>query len=152
HDPFEDRTPAVTVHRLVQAVARARSETTGLAECAIAQLVERLMAIYPGANRDPHSWPLCAQLTPHLLARRDACFGGTVFAGWPALLNSAGSYFLRRAAYSQAAPLFREALAISEKTLGPEHCETARGLSWLAILLQAEGDFAGARPLYERAL
>jgi phosphohistidine phosphatase SixA len=29
HDPFEDTTPAVTVHRLVQAVARARSETNG---------------------------------------------------------------------------------------------------------------------------
>ena len=30
HDPFEDGTPAVTVHRLVQAVARARSEAKGL--------------------------------------------------------------------------------------------------------------------------
>ena len=29
HDPFEDGAPAVTVHRLVQAVARARSERTG---------------------------------------------------------------------------------------------------------------------------
>jgi TIR domain/NB-ARC domain len=30
HDPFEDGTPAVTVHRLVQAVARARSNTNPL--------------------------------------------------------------------------------------------------------------------------
>ena len=29
HDPFEDGTPAVTVHRLVQAVARARANANG---------------------------------------------------------------------------------------------------------------------------
>jgi hypothetical protein len=32
HDPFEDTTPAVTVHRLVQTVARARSEANGSAQ------------------------------------------------------------------------------------------------------------------------
>ena len=31
HDPFEDGAPAVTVHRLIQAVARARSEAKGTA-------------------------------------------------------------------------------------------------------------------------
>ena len=30
HDPFEDSTPAVIVHRLVQAVARTRWQATGL--------------------------------------------------------------------------------------------------------------------------
>jgi hypothetical protein len=32
HDPFEDGSAAVTVHRLVQAVARARSEENGLGQ------------------------------------------------------------------------------------------------------------------------
>ncbi len=36
--------------------------------------------------------------------------------------------------------------------LGPEHPDTATSLNNLAGLLQAQGDFAGARPLYERAL
>ena len=35
HDPFEDGAPAVTVHRLVQAVARARSEAKGAAQSAV---------------------------------------------------------------------------------------------------------------------
>ena len=35
HDPFEDGAPAVTVHRLVQAVARARSERKGAAQSAV---------------------------------------------------------------------------------------------------------------------
>ncbi len=73
HDPFEDGTPAVTVHRLVQAVARARSEAKGSAQDAVERLIARLVAIYPKEGySDPQSWPLCAQLTPHLLARREA--------------------------------------------------------------------------------
>jgi hypothetical protein len=42
-------------------------------------------------------------------------------------------------------------LAIREKVLGPEHPDTATSLNDLASLLQAAGDLAGARPLYERA-
>ena len=70
HDPLEDGTPAVTVHRLVQATARARSETTGSAASATARIGLRLIEIYPGDGYDnPSSWPICAQLTPHLLMR-----------------------------------------------------------------------------------
>jgi hypothetical protein len=43
-------------------------------------------------------------------------------------------------------------LAIREKVLGPEHPDTAIGLNNLAALLREEGDLAGARPLFERAL
>lgn len=43
-------------------------------------------------------------------------------------------------------------MAISEKTLGPEHPATAASLNNLAVLLHDQGDYAGARPLYERAL
>jgi tetratricopeptide (TPR) repeat protein len=148
HDPFEDGTPAVTVHRLVQAVARARSEANGTAQKAVERLIARLVATYPeDGYRDPQSWPLCAKLTPHLLARR-----GTDDASVSELLGRAGSYFHGRAAYSQAAPLLRDTLAMREKALGPEHPDTATSLNNLALLLKAQGDFAGARPLLERAL
>jgi tetratricopeptide (TPR) repeat protein len=46
----------------------------------------------------------------------------------------------------------RRALAIREKSLGPEHPETASALNDLAILLQNQGDLVAARPLLERAL
>jgi tetratricopeptide (TPR) repeat protein len=154
HHPFEDTTAAVTLHRLVQIVARTRSQATGSAHDAVGRLIARLVAIYPGeGHSDPHSWPLCAQLTPHLLARRDACFDHAfVCAAGPELLDRAGRYFHGRAAHSQAAQLFRDALAIREKTLGPEHSDTATSLNNLADLLRDQGDFAGARPLHERAL
>jgi hypothetical protein len=39
-----------------------------------------------------------------------------------------------------------------EKTLGAEHPDTAISLNTLAHLLQHQGDLAGARLLFERAL
>ena len=44
------------------------------------------------------------------------------------------------------------AVAINEKTLGPDHVAVAVSLGNLATLLQDQGDFEGARPLLERAL
>jgi tetratricopeptide (TPR) repeat protein len=151
HDPFDDGTEAVTVHRLVQAVARARSEAKGLAQGAVERLTARLVTAFPvgpeEGHTDPQLWSLCAQLMPHLLARR-----GPDDASRAGLLNRAGNYFSDRGAYYQADPLFRDALAIREKTLGLEHRATAESLNDHAVLLQSLGDFAGARPLLERTL
>ena len=44
------------------------------------------------------------------------------------------------------------ALAINEKAYGPSHPDVAADLNNLAALLHAQGDLAGARPLYKRAL
>jgi tetratricopeptide (TPR) repeat protein len=148
HDPFEDGTPAVTVHRLVQGVALARSEANGSAQEAVGRLIARMVATYPETGEDdPRSWPLCAKLTPHLLA-----LSGPDDASVSELLGRAGRYFHGRGAYSQAAPLLRDALTMREKALGPEHPETATSLNDLALLLHDQGDYAGARPLFERAL
>jgi tetratricopeptide (TPR) repeat protein len=154
HDPFEDGTPAVTVHRLVQAVARAASEAKGSVQEAVGRLIARLVAIYPEDCSDPQVWPLCAQLTPHLLMQREAGpDAGSQIADLAKLLDRAGTYFHHgRVAYSQAFQLLRDALAIREKALGPEHLDTGASLDNLALLLLHRGDLAGARPLFERAL
>lgn len=48
--------------------------------------------------------------------------------------------------------LFRQAVAIAEKSLGPNHPDTAGSLNNLASLLESKGDYAAAEPLYGRAL
>jgi class 3 adenylate cyclase len=70
HDPFADGTPALSVHRLVQTVARARSQSQGTAENIIDRLNARMAAIYPN-DATGHSIlsPSSAQLLPHLLTR-----------------------------------------------------------------------------------
>jgi hypothetical protein len=57
-----------------------------------------------------------------------------------------------RVAIAAARPLYDRALAICEKTLGPEHPDTALSLDNLARLLCAQGDLVVAKPLAERAL
>ena len=154
HDPYEDGTPAVTVHRLVQAVARARANAHATAQRDVERLIARLATTYPSDGyTNPSSWPRCAPLTPHLLASCETEMPDpTANAQRANLLNRAGGYFYGRAAYSGARALFERALAIREKLLGPEHPDTATSLNNLAALLQEQGDLAGARPLYERAL
>jgi tetratricopeptide (TPR) repeat protein len=154
HDPFEDGSAAVTVHRLVQAVARARSKASGSAQDNVARVIARLAAIYPEEGySDPQSWPLCAKLTPHLVALRSPRLDeASVDAAWLKLLRRAGNYFRGRAAYSQSEPLFRDALAICEKALGSEHPDTAASRANLAALLREQGtDFQNAFLLQMRA-
>ena len=152
-DPFEDGTPAVTVHRLVQAVAGARAEAKGTAVPAAERITGRLNEIYPDtAYSDPACWPVCAQLTPHVLALHDASSSGNEGVKRANLLLKSAGYFHGRAAYSRAEKLSRAALAIRERALGPEHPGTATSLNNLALLLHDQGDLAGAQPLFERAL
>ncbi len=67
-------------------------------------------------------------------------------------LNAEAIEHRRRGAYADGILKVREALAIREKLLGPDHPEVAASLDTLADLLVDNADYAGARPLYERAL
>ena len=53
---------------------------------------------------------------------------------------------------AEAEPLMRRALAIDEKSFGPEHPNVAISLNNLAQLLQATNRLAEAEPLMRRAL
>ena len=69
-----------------------------------------------------------------------------------AALNSLAVSLSDAGEYSAAEPLYRQALAIDEKALGPDHPLVATVLSNLGELLQAKGDYAGAEPLFLQAL
>jgi len=53
---------------------------------------------------------------------------------------------------AEAEPLFRRALAMTEKSFGPEHPNVATCLNNLALLLIATNRLAEAEPLFRRAL
>lgn len=74
-----------------------------------------------------------------------------LFADWRTY-GAVPAVTFSRAAYSEADPLFRKALAARERSLGPEYPDTAMSLNNLALLLKDEGDLAGAHLLYERAV
>ncbi|MDM8563051.1 tetratricopeptide repeat protein, partial [Candidatus Marithioploca araucensis] len=67
-------------------------------------------------------------------------------------LNQLAYFFNTVGYYPAAEPLYRRALAITEKVLGAEHPDTATSLNNLAYLLYNKGDYDAAEPLYRRAL
>ena len=67
-------------------------------------------------------------------------------------LHNVAYFFYLNAIYEGAEPLYRRALEINEKVLGPDHPDTAQILNNLAGLLHDKGDYEGAEPLYRRAL
>jgi len=70
----------------------------------------------------------------------------------PFYLNAYAIILQTRGMYEEAEPLFRRALAIYEKQLGPDHLCVAMSLNNLATLLQHRCRCAESEPLYRRAL
>ena len=68
------------------------------------------------------------------------------------LLNQAGYYLRKRARNTEAEPLYRSSLSITELLHGPDHPKVAIRLNNLAQLLQATNRLAEAEPLMRRAL
>ena len=67
-------------------------------------------------------------------------------------LNNLGLLYYNLGEYAKAEPLYKRALGISEKALGPDHPSVALGLYNLGSLYDTLGDYEKAEPLYKRAL
>ena len=141
-----------SVHRLVQAVVRARlapEETATYAGAAVAVV----NAAFPFDTEDVVTWTTSARLLTHGLdsvGHSEPIEGAQDASG--RLLNQMGIYLRRRADYAGAESLLRRALAIREKAYGPDHPHVATVLSNLGLVLRETGDLAGAKEHYERAL
>jgi tetratricopeptide (TPR) repeat protein/tRNA A-37 threonylcarbamoyl transferase component Bud32 len=68
------------------------------------------------------------------------------------LLDTIGQVYRALELSEPAEPLLREALALREKELGPEHPDVATSLDRLGDLLWIRGDYAGAEAALRRAL
>src|SRR5262249_37175494 len=67
-------------------------------------------------------------------------------------LNNLALLYGAQRQYARAEPLYRRALAIAEKSVGPDHPAVAATLNNLAELYRDNGQYAEAEPLYRRAL
>jgi tetratricopeptide (TPR) repeat protein len=145
-----EETRSYSIHPMVQEVVR-----EGLSEHERREWAERAVRAVNVAF--PHiqfeNWPECDRLLAHALA----CVGfidsfGMEFVEATRLLNQAGYYLKQRAQYAQTEGLYRRALEIREKALGPERPDTAISLNNLAELHRVQGRDKEAEPLYRRAL
>ncbi len=66
--------------------------------------------------------------------------------------NNLAALFLDRTRYREAEQLFREALQIRRRTLGPDHYFTAEAINNLGVCLGIQGRYDEAEPLLREAL
>ena len=111
---------------------------------------------------DRTKWDLTGYWHPLRRAGRDMgeCYTAA-YARWCAdpvgaanhlVPHQLGTFLLENGLYPSAEPLLRRALEARERVLGAEHPDTLGSVNNLAGLLESKGDYAGAQPLYERAL
>ncbi|MEH2361283.1 tetratricopeptide repeat protein, partial [Nostoc sp.] len=67
-------------------------------------------------------------------------------------LNNLAALYRSQGRYSEAEPLYIQALALSRKLLGEEHPSVASSLNNLAYLYDSQGRYSEAEPLYIQAL
>lgn len=143
---------SLSIHRLVQAVARDRlskARRKTLAASA-ARMVDHA---FPDGSWDARNWPVCLPLLRHALAVAGYTESLEVELDVASrLFNNVGVYLWSRAQYVEAKGLYEQALRIDEVAYGPEHPKVAIRLSNLGTVLQNLGDLQGARENTARAL
>jgi len=146
-------TPTFTVHRLVQDVTR-RSLKNDPGNEALSQALRWLDDAFAGEGhpQDVRTWPILEPLAPHAHAVASFADSADIAGPTARLMNNLGQLLDAKARLDEAEPLMRRALAIDEKSLGPEHPNVATDLNNLAQLLQATNRLDEAEPLMQRAL
>jgi tetratricopeptide (TPR) repeat protein len=143
--------PEFTVHRLVQEVGRQGQRQ----DPAISQLEPALRwldAAFEGDPEDVSYWPVLDPLAAHVQAVTGFADGAGLADPTARLMNQLGLLLLTKAAYGEAEPLLRRALAIDEAAYGSNHPLVAIRLNNLAQLLQDTNRLAEAEPLMRRVV
>ena len=144
--------PGFVVHRLVQDFARRAMSDERRAQ-ALREALEWVNAAFVGDPDDVRSWPILDPLAPHALAVRAHADAARDRGADRAVVQSNLVFCSKsRRITLEAEPLDRRALAIDEKSYGPDHPDVAIRLNNLAQLFQATNRLAEAEPLMRRAL
>ena len=67
-------------------------------------------------------------------------------------LNNLAALYQRQERFADAEPLFKRALAIRERSLGPSHPDLAQSLNNMATHYEKQGRHGDSTPLFKRAL
>lgn len=143
---------SLSIHRLVQAVARDRlseKERKRWAEAAVLLVNDA----FPKNCDDFRTWDKCSVLLPHALATVEHRVGlEAALKAAERLLNQIGVYLLARAEFDEAKSALERALKIGARAYGSDHPATARVVNNLGSVLQEMGDLDGAKKNYLLAL
>ena len=143
---------SLSVHRLVQAVARDRLSDVDRKRWAEAA-VRLVNDAFPCESDDVRTWDECSVLLPHTLAAAGHAEGLEVAPRETCLLlNGIGCYLLGRAEFGEAVSAYERAINVSVEAFGPDDPYVTATMSNLGEVLRAMGDLKTARECLERAL
>jgi hypothetical protein len=149
---IEAHAGAISVHRLVQAAARARLAREGLEQEWAEAAVNLADDAFPFRLAKLETWSASARLLPHALAAAGHSENlGVALETTSRLLNEVGLYLDNRAQLAEAERSLKRALAIGEKVYGPDHPTVAAFANNIGMILQHQGDLAGALAYTRRA-
>ena len=115
----------IAIHRLVSDVMRKRMDPKVRDEW-LGTALQVVNELLPVDVDDVGAWPACSRWLGHALTVVNWDEAEVVEPiACARILNQAGSYLCANANYNQAEPLFRRALAISERSLGSTHPHVA---------------------------
>jgi len=149
----------VTVHRLVQALART-PDPTGTdphrhpadIDTARAVATHLLNHATPTSRDDPAQWPTWRTLLPHIEALADHADPATDTHTTSLLLDRTAGFLLDHGALARAITYSERALTCDQRLHGPDHPNTLTSRNNLASAYQAAGDLGRAIPLLEQTL
>lgn len=143
-------TQLLSMHRLVQAVLKDTMQPTRQALWA-ERAIRAVNKVFPEVRFD--TWAQCQRCLPH--AQISATHIEEYALAFPEaarLLTQAALYLSSHAQYGQAETFLRQALAIREQVLAPEHPDRAATLNDLGMLYLIQGKYQQATPLLEQTL
>ncbi|MEV4178786.1 tetratricopeptide repeat protein [Nonomuraea sp. NPDC049709] len=148
---------AVTVHRLVQAVARTPDADDPHRRCADIdtardQATDLLDDALPESWEDPMSWPTWRALIPHIEALTSPATPDADTATSARLLNGAGLFLGNQGAIIRGIAFLERACTVYERALGVDHPDTLTSRNNLACAYESVGDLGRAIPLHEATL
>jgi tetratricopeptide (TPR) repeat protein len=154
---WQDEAGTITVHRMVQTVARTahvgdpHREPIQI-EWARDEAARLLYRATPGEPRDPAHWPAWRELTVQVAAfiGHTAPHTDTVEAAY--LLTRTADFLNRQGCPPHTITYLRRAIATFERVLGPEHPDTLTARDNLVRAYSLRGDYLRAVELGERTL
>ncbi|HEV3258888.1 MAG TPA: tetratricopeptide repeat protein [Gemmataceae bacterium] len=142
---------SLLVHRLVQEITRWRLPA-GTGRQRLEGALQLVNAAAVGDPEDVRTWPVWVLLSSHVHTVVEHADHAEIAEPTARLMNNLGLLLQTKALHAEAEPLMRRALAIYERSLGPDHTNVAICLNNLAGMLRATNRLAEAEPLYRRAL
>ena len=151
----ESASDTILLHRLLAEVARARLSDADREHWAAAGL-SMIRALMPfNTDDDPSCWPLCAALTPHVIALEQLLDPGPGQAGKVLgyLLNRTAIYLTARGDFDGATDLNRRCTTVVEQCYGAKSPQVTAALGNLAgQLAEREETWQEAETIFNRAL